>query len=90
MLFDAGRGATIRLFQLGVPLSRVSPLFLTHFHSDHTVGIPDVWLSGWLGGPWARRTTPFRVVGPVGAKELMLNLQRAYEADIKIRTADEK
>ena len=90
LLFDAGRGATIRLFQLGVPLSRVSPLFLTHFHSDHTVGIPDVWLSGWLGGPWARRTTPFRVVGPPGAKELMLNLQRAYEADIKIRTADEK
>jgi ribonuclease Z len=90
LLFDAGRGATIRLFQLGVPLSRVGPLFLTHFHSDHTVGIPDVWLSGWLGGPWARRTTPFRVVGPTGAKELMLNLQRAYEADIKIRTADEK
>ena len=90
LLFDAGRGATIRLFQLGVPLSQVSPLFLTHFHSDHTVGIPDVWLSGWLGGPWARRTTPFRVVGPTGAKELMLNLQRAYEADIKIRTADEK
>jgi ribonuclease Z len=90
LLIDAGRGATIRLFQLGVPLSRVGPLFLTHFHSDHTVGIPDVWLSGWLGGPWARRTTPFRVVGPTGAKELMLNLQRAYEADIKIRTADEK
>src|SRR5215469_382441 len=55
MMFDAGRAATIRLFQLGMPLSRVSPLFLTHFHSDHTVGIPDIWLSGWFGGPWARR-----------------------------------
>lgn len=90
MLFDAGRAATIRLFQLGMPLSRVSPLFLTHFHSDHTVGIPDVWLSGWLGGPWARRITPFEVIGPTGTKELMANLERAYAADIKTRMADEK
>jgi len=90
LLFDAGRGATIRLFQLGMPLSRVGPLFLTHFHSDHTVGIPDVWLSGWLGGPWARRITPFEVIGPTGTKELMANLERAYAADIKTRMADEK
>jgi ribonuclease Z len=90
LLFDAGRGATIRLFQLRVPLREVGPLFLTHLHSDHTVGIPDVWLSGWLGGPWARRTTPFRVIGPTGTKELMDNLERAYAADIRIRMADEK
>lgn len=89
LLFDAGRGATVRLFQLRVPLRDVGPLFLTHFHSDHTVGIPDVWLSGWLGGPWARRTTPFRVTGPTGTKDLMANLERAYAADIKIRMADE-
>jgi len=90
LLFDAGRGVTIRLYQLRVALSKVGPLFLTHFHSDHTSGIPDVWLSGWLGGPWARRTTPFHVIGPVGTKELMLNLEHAYAADIRIRTADEK
>ena len=90
LLFDAGRGATIRLFQLGIPLSKVGPLFLTHFHSDHTVGIPDIWLSGWLGGPWARRITPFRVIGPTGTKELMSNLERAYAADIQVRMADEK
>jgi ribonuclease Z len=89
LLFDAGRGATIRLFQLRVPLREVGPLFLTHFHSDHTAGIPDVWLSGWLGGPWARRTTPFRVIGPNGTKDLMANLERAYAADIRIRMADE-
>src|ERR1051325_6518054 len=58
LLFDAGRGATIRLWQLKIPFSKVSPLFLTHFHSDHTVGIPDLWLTGWLGGPFGRRTTP--------------------------------
>ena len=89
LLFDAGRGAPIRLFQLHVPLSEVSPLFLTHFHSDHTAGIPDVWLSGWLGGPWARRKTPFWVIGPTGTRDLMANLERAYAADIRIRMADE-
>jgi len=90
MLFDAGRGATIRLFQLNARIGAIEPLFLTHFHSDHTVGIPDLWLTGWLGGPFGRRETPFRVIGPIGAKELMQNLERAYAADVRIRIADEK
>jgi ribonuclease Z len=89
LLFDAGRGATIRSWQLKISFSKVSPLFLTHFHSDHTVGIPDLWLTGWLGGPFARRAMPFHVIGPTGTKELMTNLERAYAADIRIRTADE-
>ena len=89
LLFDAGRGSTIRLWQLRLPFNQVSPVFLTHFHSDHTVGIPDLWLTGWLGGPFGRRAAPFRVIGPVGAKALMENLERAYAADIRIRIADE-
>src|ERR1043166_10293485 len=48
LLFDAGRGASIRLNQLEVPIGSIDALLLTHFHSDHTVGIPDVWLTGWL------------------------------------------
>src|SRR5947209_17706789 len=47
MLFDAGRGATIRLRQIdssGTLLSNIDALFLTHYHSDHTLGIPDLWL----------------------------------------------
>ena len=89
LLFDAGRGATIRLWQLKIPFSKVSPLFLTHLHSDHTVGIPDLWLTGWLGGLFGRRSTPFHVIGPTGTKDLMTNLERAYAADIRIRIADE-
>ena len=90
LLFDAGRGATIRLYQLRIPLNKLGPLFLTHFHSDHVVGIPDIWLSGWLGGPWARRTRPFHVVGPLGTNDLMQNLGKAFAADIRIRGVDEK
>ena len=90
LLFDVGRGATIRLYQLGIPLGQVSTVFFTHYHSDHTVGLPDLWLSGWLPEPHARRTAPLRVIGPTGARELTDNLARAYAADIRIRVADQK
>jgi ribonuclease Z len=90
LLFDAGRGVPIRLWQLRVPMGRIDALFITHYHSDHVSGIPDVWLTGWLGPPFGRRTTPFRVFGPPGAKDLMDNLQKAYALDIKIRHEDEQ
>lgn len=90
LLFDAGRGVPIRLVQLKVPMGKIDALFITHFHSDHTSGIPDVWLTGWLSPLFGRRVTPFHVIGPVGAKNLMSNLEKAYELDIKIRMADEK
>ena len=89
-LIDAGRGATIRLYQLKVPIGRIDVQLLTHYHSDHTSGVPDVWLTGWLQSEFGRRTTPYRVIGPAGARELMENLERAYALDIKIRVADEK
>ena len=73
--------------QLGFRESKIDVVFLTHYHSDHTVGIPDIWLTGWLGN---RRQKPFRLIGPVGAKSLMANLESAYALDIKIRLVDEK
>jgi ribonuclease Z len=90
LLIDAGRGATIRLYQLGVPLGRIDALLLTHYHSDHVVGIPDLWLTGCLQSHYAARAKPFRVIGPTGAASLMAHLQRAYALDIEIRVGDEK
>ncbi|MGZ4842453.1 MAG: MBL fold metallo-hydrolase [Candidatus Angelobacter sp.] len=87
LLFDCGRGAAQRLNQLKVPFSDVTALFLTHLHSDHTVGIPDVWLTGWIRG----RKLPLRVWGPPGTKDMMTHLAQAYEFDIHIRRdVDEK
>jgi len=87
LLFDAGRGVPIRVRQLGFREGKIDVVFLTHYHSDHTAGIPDIWLTGWLGNS---RQEPFRLIGPVGAKSLMANLESAYALDIKIRLEDEK
>jgi ribonuclease Z len=89
-LIDAGRGATIRLYQLNIPIGRIDVQLLTHYHSDHTSCLPDVWLTGWLESHFGTRRTPYKVIGPTGAKRLMENLERAYADDIKIRVADEK
>jgi ribonuclease Z len=90
VLIDAGRGATIRLFQLGVSIGRIDALLLTHFHSDHTTGIPDLWLTGWLSSHFGNRQRPFNIIGPVGTKRLMHHLEAAYAHDIEIRVEDEK
>jgi ribonuclease Z len=89
-LIDAGRGATIRLNQLNIPIGCIDVQFLTHYHSDHTTGLPDLWLTGWLTSHFGTRTSPYKVIGPSGAKRLMENLELAYADDIKIRLADEK
>jgi len=81
LIFDCGRGATQRLYQLKTPFSDITGLFLTHLHSDHTVGIPDLWLTGWVMG----RETPLPVWGPEGTKAMMQHLEEAYAFDIHIR-----
>ena len=65
----------------------VHALFLTHLHSDHVVGIPDMLLTGWVNG---RRQMPFRVWGPRGTKDMMTHLERAFEFDIRIRLYDDR
>lgn len=88
LLIDCGRGASLRLWQLRIPLGEVTAVFLTHLHSDHVVGIPDLWLTGWLANPYGHRTGPFRIWGPAGTRELMGNLAKAFQGDIGFRMAD--
>jgi len=84
-LFDAGRGALQRLRQLNIPFSEISGIFLTHHHSDHVVGLPDLWLTGWIGRDWGMRSEPLRVWGPLATREMMEHLARAFRIDIEVR-----
>ena len=84
-IFDAGRGAMQRLHQLGIPFADITGIFLTHHHSDHLVGFPDLWLTGWIGRPWGKRNTPLPVWGPDGTKQMMEHLPLAFAVDIRVR-----
>ena len=86
-LFDAGRGALQRLTQLAVRWQDVQGVFLTHLHSDHVVGFPDLLLTGWLIVPG--RSVPLQVWGPHGTAAMMSHLQQAFEYDVQIRTAND-
>ena len=89
-MIDCGRGATQRLWQLNIPLSQISSVFITHLHSDHIIGVPDLWLSGWLATPFGRRVEPLEVYGPAGTREAMSHFEKAFQVDIRSRIEDEK
>jgi ribonuclease Z len=83
LLFDAGRGFMQRLVQAGLPMSAVTKLFLTHLHSDHVIGVPDLMLSPWPAAP--ERKVPLEVWGPEGTRDMMRHLEEAFAFDIHMR-----
>ena len=89
LLFDAGRGVPIRLEQAGVRSGSVGPVFLTHLHSDHVTGLPDLWLTGWLPS-FGGRSTPLQVVGPAGTVAMVEGLRAAFAEDVRMRSAEER
>ena len=58
--------------------------FVTHLHSDHTVGYADLILTPWVLG----RRFPLEVYGPSGIKAMTDHVLEAYRADFDARTRD--
>ena len=88
LLFDAGRGVMQRLYQYGLGAKDIDMVFITHLHSDHTVGLPDLYLTGMLNGAFGLRTTPFKITGIEGTAQMMEYIKLAYSGDINIRMND--
>ncbi len=88
ILIDVGRGAIQRLFQIGqgAQVRAVDLVLFTHLHSDHVVGFPDFWLSGWIFG----RSRPVPVMGPPGTKDMCAHLDRAFAFDKEVRGRDQR
>lgn len=87
-LVDAGPGVVRRASAAAIrdslPALRVANLrylFLTHLHSDHTLGLPDVMLTPAV----MHRQVPLHVYGPPGTKAMVTNILRAYQQDIDLR-----
>ena len=84
LVFDAGRGASIRMAQSGISPGQISALFVTHLHSDHINGFPDLWMAGYRPHPEGR-TGPLKIFGPMGTKQLGDNVMSAFQADSDLR-----
>ena len=82
-IFDAGPGIERRMFEARARanngIQRIGPLFITHLHSDHTLGIPAMLYHVRDAGK------PFTVYGPPGLKNMMTHIVAAWQEDRDIR-----
>ena len=67
---------------LGYGGVNIKTVFLTHLHSDHTVGYPDLIFTPWVMG----RKEPLAVYGPKGIKAMTEHVLKAWQVDIDVRT----
>ena len=86
-IVDCGPGVVRRAAEaskLGFPsleAAQLKTLFITHLHSDHTIGLADIILTPAV----LDRNAPIRIYGPVGSKKMTDDLMSAYKEDIAIR-----
>ncbi len=87
-LVDCGPGVVRRAAaasRQGVPgleMQDLRTLFITHLHSDHTLGYPDLIFTPWVLG----RTAHLAAYGPHGLDDMTKNILAAWKKDIDVRT----
>ena len=82
LLFDCGRGASMRLVEAGIQLPSIQQVFFTHHHFDHNCDFPYFFLASWTLG----REVPMEIFGPRGTEDFCDALfSRAYRDDIATR-----
>jgi ribonuclease BN (tRNA processing enzyme) len=65
----------------GLKVTSLKTVFITHLHSDHTLGYADLIFTPWVQG----RTEPLEAYGPLGLKEMTEHILAAYREDNEIR-----
>jgi ribonuclease BN (tRNA processing enzyme) len=90
-IFDFGPGVALRLSEghqmgiAGLAMSDVTRAFLTHMHSDHTLGLGELMLAPWMFG----REEPLEIYGPHGTAAMASAVATAYSSDVAKRTLNE-
>ncbi len=80
-LFDAGAGVMRRIAAAHLPINGVTALFITHLHSDHTLGLPDLIFTSWVMG----RQRALEAYGPHGLKQMTEHILAAWREDEEVR-----
>jgi len=74
LLFDCAEGTQRQLMRSSLGLPDLEQIFLTHYHADHTLGLPGLLKTFALRG----REVPLTVYGPPGLRELFGDLRRVF------------
>lgn len=80
-LVDCGPGVVRRAAEAGIGMEQLTRVFVTHLHSDHTVGYPDLILTP----PNSGRTEPLEAFGPPGLRAMTAHVLAAWKEDLDIR-----
>lgn len=89
-LFDFGSGVVRRVAALSsewggnfskLDVTQLEYAFLSHIHSDHTLGLADLIITPWIMG----RDKPLKIFGPEAAKDMADHIIKAYQPDIDYR-----
>lgn len=78
---DAGPGVIRRVLEArsrGIRFDTLAVLFLTHLHSDHTLGVPEFMYYHGDG--------PLNIIGPAGTEQFIGHLREAWAPDVYVRT----
>ena len=66
----------------GLDMKDLRIVFITHLHSDHTLGYPDLIFTPWV----LERTAHLAAYGPSGLEEMTKNILAAWKKDIAVRS----
>lgn|SRR5581483_1987496 len=87
-LVDCGPGvvrraaAAARKNMPALEVTKLNTVFITHLHSDHTLGYPDLIFSPWVLG----RSQPLAAYGPKGLQQMTGDIESAWRKDVQVRT----
>ncbi|MFY9561577.1 MAG: MBL fold metallo-hydrolase [Terriglobales bacterium] len=86
-LVDCGQGIVRRAAAAekngikALAVDKLKIVFITHLHSDHTLGYPDLIFSPWV----LERAEPLEAYGPRGLKSMTAHIEKAWAEDIRLR-----
>ncbi len=80
-IVDAGPGVVRRAAKAGLKMAQLKTAFITHLHSDHTVGLPDLIFTPAVTG----REVGIELYGPPGLEAMTAHITAAWKEDIDVR-----